>query len=82
MKPLKTGLKEEQMITNIEKKVRRFAGNEDALCNIGNRGCPFVKITGSNTAFCLLYKKELRYCETGNNDICCRAPVCLSDNCV
>ena len=67
------------MITNSEKKARRFSGNKEALCNIGYKGCPFVRVTGSDTAFCLLYKKELRYYETGNNDICCRTAICLAD---
>lgn len=58
---------------------RRFAGNKNVLCNIGNKGCPFVKITGDTSGFCLLYNVNLTYCETGNNDICDRCNECLED---
>jgi len=65
------------MITIDEKNARRFAGNENVLCDIGYNGCPFVKISGSDSAFCLLYKKPLNYYETGNNDICNRHIDCV-----
>ena len=67
------------MITINEKNARRFSGNKDTLCNIGYQGCPFIKINGENSAFCLLYKEPLDYYETGNNDICNRHVKCKNE---
>ena len=67
------------MITPEERDARRFAGNEDVLCDIGSQGCPFVKITGDDIGFCLLYRKPLVYYETGNNDICRRHISCKNE---
>lgn len=65
------------MPTQQELDARRFGGNGDVLCDIGYRGCPFVKINGTNSAFCLLYRESLSYMETGNNDLCDRCRECI-----
>ena len=63
-------------MTKEELSVRKFAGNGDVLCDIGCQGCPFNNIIGETQGFCLLYKKILRYYETGNNDLCYRCNEC------
>lgn len=60
-------------------QARRFGGNGDVLCNIGRAGCAFVKVQGSDSAFCLLYQRALSYVETGNNDICRRCDDCVRE---
>ena len=67
------------MRTKEQLDARRFVGYKNVLCNIGYKGCPFNKITGDNSAFCMLYNKQLNYVETGNNDICTRCKKCNED---
>jgi len=67
------------MKSREELEARRFAGNGNVLCNIGYGGCPFVKINGNDSAFCMLYKIQLGYYETGNNDICYRCLKCKGE---
>jgi len=67
-------------INQNELSARRFAGNGDVLCDIGHNGCPFVKIIGSDTAYCTLYRESLKYVETGNNDICKRSIECRTQD--
>ena len=62
------------MITNEELSVRKFTGNGDVLCSFH---CPFVKSVDNNSCFCLLFKKSLRYIDTGNNEICDRCEECI-----
>lgn len=57
-----------------ELSVRRFCGNGNVLCSFE---CPFCKVVDNETAFCCLYRKILRYEETGNNDICERCEECI-----
>ena len=64
-------------INTDELSVRRFAGNGDVLCDLSC--CPFCEVVDSKTAFCSLYRRKLRYEETGNNDICERCLDCLHD---
>jgi hypothetical protein len=67
------------MPTREELDARRTCGNDNVLCDIGYSGCPFVKINGTTSGFCLLYRKSLVYVETGNNDLCTRCLECKSD---
>lgn len=64
---------------SIKTDVRRFGGNFDTLCEIGAKGCPFVKITSDSSAFCSKYNEVLKYIETGNNDLCYRCKACIID---
>jgi len=68
------------MKTAEQLQARRFGGNGDVLCDIGRSGCAFVRIQGSDKAFCLLYNMSLSYVETGNNDICKRCDNCLRES--
>ena len=67
-------------MTAEQLQARRFGGNGDVLCDIGRSGCAFVRVQGSDKAFCLLYNNSLSYVETGNNDICSRCDNCLRDS--
>lgn len=68
-------LEEKDMITDEEASVRQFIGNGDVLCSFH---CPFVKSVNSSSCFCLLFKKKLRYINTGNNELCYRCDECLN----
>ena len=58
---------------------RCFAGNNNVLCDIGNDGCPFVRIYRHIKGYCLLYKVSLNYYDTGNNQICHRCNECKGE---
>lgn len=60
---------------------RQFWGLGDALCSFS---CPHCNSTNCNRTnsvdcYCVLYKKKLKYEDTGNNEFCYRCEECLAD---